>query len=95
MTATVVTISARVNVRELERLARARVDRDGVAPLAAPTASRRQVQQLHHLKHRLSGDDSLDCYSAEHGDAAHLTVFLRSGRGSRRGVGWFGEARTG
>jgi hypothetical protein len=88
------TISARVNVRELERLARGRVDRDGVAALAAPTENRRQVRQLQHLAHRLDDDDRLDCYSAEHGDATHLTVFLRSQRGSRRGVGWFGEAKT-
>jgi hypothetical protein len=114
MAATIRTVSPGVPVRELERRTRARVDRDGIAVLAAASGDQRQLRHLRRLAHSLASDGRFDCYLAETIDddayiddsgevvdatavveVTQLTVFLRSERQNRRGLGWVGEARLG
>jgi hypothetical protein len=100
-----VTISPRVSLAALERQVRNRVERDGLAVIAAAADDSRQVRYLRRLAYRLAGDTALDCYWGPGGEpdlddeaptgTVVLTVFARSGRSTRRGLGWFGEAHTG
>jgi hypothetical protein len=91
----VITVSPRVPVDELLRLARTRLARDGVAALAVSTGDQRQVRQLRRLAHRLDADDTLDCYLGDHSDGAiYLTVYLQADRERRRGLGWWGDPKV-
>jgi hypothetical protein len=94
MTATVMTISPRVPVREHERRARDCVAREGVALFAAATADRRQLRHLRRLVDRLAADDLLDVTVGEIGNATEMTVYLRAERQHRRGLGVLGEPKT-
>jgi len=92
MAGTVVTISPLMHVAEIVLRTRARVERDGVAELAAATADRRQVAHLRRVGKRLAADKSLECYLADRTDGAtYLTVFA-AGQKHRPGV--MGDART-
>jgi hypothetical protein len=85
MTATLITVSPRVHVEDLERMVRSRVARDGVAALVAPSGDPRQRRQLDRLVERLANDAQLDCYLADHPDGtALLSVFRRAERDRRR-----------
>jgi hypothetical protein len=92
--ATVLTLSPRESLSRVEQLIRSRVERDGIAALAASTDDDRQLRQLRRLAYRLAADERLDCTLGEHGDGATwLTVFARTGRDSRRGLGYVGSYR--
>jgi hypothetical protein len=93
MSGVVVTISSRVEPHDLERQARARVERDGVAVVAAATSNRRQVRQLRRLAGRLEVDAGLECRV----DAVHTgtTYLIVRALGSDRPVNWRGDAKTG
>ena len=92
MTATVITLSPRVPVAEIERRIQARVDRDGVAEVAAATGDGRQVAYLRRISRRLAADPALECYFADRMDGAtYLTVFAAG----KRPAGWWGEPRIG
>jgi hypothetical protein len=92
MPGTVITISPRVPVAKLEKIARGRVQRDGVAELAASTADARQVAYLRRVARLLAADESLECHWAARTDGAtYLTVFMAG----RHDAGWMGAAKTG
>jgi hypothetical protein len=88
----VVTISPRIPAAELERRARARIERDGVAVYAAVTADKRQRAHLLRLRARLVADPGLDVYggTGRPDGTTWLTVCLKGGR-----PGYTGDARTG
>jgi len=92
MAGVVITISSRVHVDDLERQARVRVERDGVAVVAATTSDQRQVRQLRRLAGRLGADDALDCFLRDWPDGSTLLSVIP--RGQRPG-GWWGEGKTG
>jgi hypothetical protein len=93
MGAAVGTISPRVPVRELERLARAQVERDGLAVWAASTDDRWQLRQLRRLEGRLGAGGGLECLRAPvHTGTTYLIV---RALGSERPVNWRGDAKTG
>jgi hypothetical protein len=80
-TGSVVTVSPRDRIADLERLARMRVARDGVIEFAAVTADRMQMVRLRRLRGRLLADPSLGCYFAGRTDgASYLTVCLAGER---------------
>jgi hypothetical protein len=87
----VVTISPRVPVAELERRARARIGRDGVAVFTAVTADGRQRRHLLRLRARLVADPGLDVYggTGRPDGTTWLTVCLTGGRPA-----YMGDART-
>jgi streptogramin lyase len=95
MAGTVVTISSRVGAAEFERLARARVRRDGVAALAARTSNARQRGRLEQVAYRLAVDDGLDCYglTPRPDGTTWLTVYARANRERRRSLAVWGEAK--
>jgi hypothetical protein len=87
MAATVITLSPRIPVAEIERRTRALVARDGVAELAADSADARQVAQLRRVARRMAADPGLECYLADRTDSAtYLTVFMAG----KRDAGWWG-----
>ncbi len=88
----VVTISPRVPVDELERRTRARIARDGVAVFAAVTADGRQRRHLLRLRARLVADPGLDVYggTGRPDGTTWLTVCPAGGRPA-----YMGDARTG
>jgi hypothetical protein len=87
MTATVITLSSRISLAELERRVRERVARDGVAPMAA--VSGRQRTHLLRLRARLVADPALVVIggTVRPDGTTWLTVFPAGG-GPR--PGWFG-----
>lgn len=91
MTATVITISPRVPVAELERRARALIERDGVAVYAAVTADGRQRRHLLRLRSRLTAGPALDVYGGT-GRPDGTTWLIACPAGTR--PAWLGEART-
>jgi hypothetical protein len=93
MAGTVITVSPRVSLSDLERLARARLDRDGVAVFAAVTADGRQRHHLLRLRARLVADPALEVYggTGRPDGTTGLTVFAAGGPRP----GWFGGAKTG
>ena len=66
----VVTVSTRLRPAELERLARARLARDGVTQLAAQVSNGRQVRLLLAVRDRLVADPALSVYGSgqDYGD---------------------------
>jgi hypothetical protein len=92
MAGTVVTISPRESLGKLEQLARSRVERDGVAELAAKAADRRQVRQLRRLGHRLSDDPGIRVLWTEPDDGAVYLTVLPAGAGA---ASWRGEPKIG
>ncbi len=90
MAGSVITVSSRISLPELERRVRERVARDGVAPLAA--VSGRQRTHLHRLRQRLVADPGLDVIggTARPDGTTWLTVFAA---GQPR-AGFMGDART-
>jgi hypothetical protein len=89
----VITVSPRVRVADLERMARSRVARDGVAELAAVTADARQRRQLRRVGLRLAADPGLDVFFGDRSDGAtYLTAFPA---GLQRAIWWSGGPRRG
>jgi hypothetical protein len=91
--ASVVTISPRVPVAELERRARVRIERDGVAVFAAVTADSRQRAHLLRLRARLVADPAFKVIggTGRPDGTTHLIVVTA---GQQPPVGWFGGAKT-
>jgi len=87
----VITISPRVHVDELERLACARLARDGVVELAAATGDQRQMRHLEKLAHRLVDPDRM--VIAHHGQdgATYVTVLPA---GLDHAVWWSGDPKV-
>ena len=92
MSAVVLTISPRVPLDRAERTARGRVDRDGIAAMAATTGDGRQVAYLRRLARRLVAG-GLDCQLAETG--ADTTYLIVRALGSARPVNFRGDPKTG
>jgi hypothetical protein len=92
MLGTVITISPRVPVAELERRARALVARDGVAVYAAVTADGRQRHHLLRLRKLLAAGPGLDVYGGT-GRPDRTTWLIVCQTGGR--PAYFGDARTG
>ena len=90
MAGSVITVSSRIPLAELERRVRERVARDGVAPLAAVSA--RQRGHLVQLRAKLVADPRLDVYggTVRPDGTTWLIVCPAGGR-----PGWWGEPRTG
>jgi hypothetical protein len=90
MAPTVITVSSRISVGELERIVRERVARDGVAALAA--VSGRQRTHLLRLRARLVADPALAVYggTTRPDGTVPLTVFAAGGPRP----GWMGGPRT-
>jgi hypothetical protein len=92
MASTAATISPRLPLGDLERQARARVERDGIYVVAAATRAGRQVAYLRRLRRRLEADPGLDCFERDLPDGTTLLSVIA--RGQRPG-GWWGEPKTG
>jgi hypothetical protein len=92
MSAAVLTISPRMPLDRAERIARGRVERDGVAVMAADSSDRRQVAQLRRLHDRLTADDDLDCFLRDRPDGTTWLSVIPRGQ---RPLGWWGDAKTG
>lgn len=92
MAGSVVTISPRIPLAELERRLRARLARDGVAVLAAASADDRQRRYLRKLRARLAGDPGLSVFYGDRLDGATWLTVCRAGE--ERLAAYFGDART-
>jgi hypothetical protein len=92
MGATAIRIRSRESLDRIERLARARVKRDGVAPLEVPTAARRHVRHLGRLAGRLAASGDLPYIYGERGDGTTALIVLAR---LDRPIAWRGEAKTG
>jgi hypothetical protein len=90
--ATVITVSTRVHPDELARQARARVEQDGRAVLAAAT-SNRQAIHLRRVMRRLAAGGDLECLGAE--TSGSTTYLMVRRRGSEGPITWRGEPKTG
>jgi hypothetical protein len=90
MAGSVITVSSRIPLDELERRVRERVRRDGVAPLAAVSA--RQQGHLLRLRALLVDDPGLDVYGGtiRPDGSIWLIVCPAGGR-----PGYWGEPHTG
>lgn len=89
MSGTVITVSSRVSLAELDRRVRERVSRDGVAPLAA--VSGRQRSHLLRLRSLLTADPGLDVYGGtRRPDGTTWLIVLPAGA---RHAGWYGYAQ--
>ena len=88
----VVTISPRVHLGDLERLARTRLARYGVAVFAAVTADGRQRHHLRKLGERLAGDPAFEVHGGPQTDGTTSLIVFAAG-GPR--PGWFGGPKTG
>jgi len=84
-----ITISPRVPVAEYERMARARIERDGVAPFGAMTADGRQRAHLRRLAERLRADPGLRVSFVPRTDGVTQLAAMPAGA---RHAGWFGDA---
>src|SRR5579864_9753625 len=83
----VITVSSRVRAGELERMARARIGRDGVTRLAAKTSNGRQRRLLEQVSDRLVADPALDVFGpGDHGDG--LTYVWAHPAGARYAGVW-------
>jgi hypothetical protein len=72
----VVTVSPRDRLADLEQMARSRVERDGVAQFAAATADRLQMVRLRRLRGRLLATPDLDVFYGDRTDGySYLTVY--------------------
>jgi hypothetical protein len=72
----VVTVSPRHRIADLERMARSRIARDGAAQFAAVTADRMQLARLRRLRGRLIHDLRLDVFYGDRVDGmSYLTVY--------------------
>ena len=91
MPGTVITVSSRISLAELERRVRERVTRDGVAPLAA--VSGRQQTHLLRLRARLVTDAAL--WVAGGTGRPDGTTWLIVVLAGSTHAGYFGDARTG
>lgn len=92
MPGTVITISPLVPVAELERRARALIERDGIAVYAAVTADGRQRRHLMRLRARLVADPALDV-SGGTGRPDGTTWLIACPAGGR--PAYMGDVRTG
>jgi hypothetical protein len=86
MPGTVITVSSRISVAELERRVRERVARDGVAALAA--VSSRQRGHISGLLKRLATDPGLDVYGGTIRPDGTVNLIVFAAGGPR--PGWFG-----
>ncbi len=91
--AAVITISTRVHADELARQARARVEQDGRAVLAADSANPRQAAHLLRVAVRLAEAGDLDCLCAP--TSGGITYLLVRPLGGEGPITWRGEAKTG
>jgi hypothetical protein len=88
MAGSVVTLSPRIHAAELERKARARIARGGVAVYVAATADRRQRAHLHRLRDRLMGDPALEVHCS---DQPGGTTQLAAWPVGQPPAGWWGQ----
>jgi hypothetical protein len=72
----VITVSPRDRIADLQRMAGARVKRDGVTQFAAVTADRMQLVRLRRLRGRLLASPGLDVFYGDRPDGmSYLTVY--------------------
>jgi hypothetical protein len=72
----VVTVSSRLRPDAVERMARARIARHGVAQLAAEASNWRQLRLLHEVRDQLAADPDLDVFYGERPDGySYLTAY--------------------
>jgi hypothetical protein len=95
MAAGTITVSPRVHVDELERLVRARVERDGGVEVAARTADRGQLAKFRRLSRRLRADDRLACFPfSDTPDGGSYLMVLSAGVDlEATGWTWRGDAK--
>lgn len=76
-----ITVSPRVRVEDLCRLAKTRLKRDGVAQLVAASGDKRQVRQLRRVAGRLASDGDVLCVPLkDNGQGGiYLSVIPRTG----------------
>ena len=97
MAGSVLTLSPRMPLDRAEYVVRSRVEREDIAEVVVTTTDRRQVAHLRRLALRLADADSLDCHglTPRPDGTTHLIVYAESSRERRRGVGVWGEPKTG
>jgi hypothetical protein len=91
--AAVITISSGMPLDRAERVVRGRVEQDGIAVLAATTASNRQRTHLRRLAERLAAGGDLECTRAP--TSGGITYLWVRALGSDRAINWRGEPKTG
>jgi hypothetical protein len=65
----VITVSTRGRAEKFERMAKSRIERDGVTQLAAETSNRRQLRLLREVRDLLVTDPALEVFGpGDHGD---------------------------
>jgi len=82
----VITVTTRLRPGALERMARSRLDRDGVAQFAAETSNGRQRRLLRQVRDSLAADADLDVFYADRTDGTtYCTVYWA---GERQAAIW-------